>query len=124
MIKHYTDLAANERTYLAWVRTAIAMMAFGFLIEKFELFLRLISAQVHLKNHMKSSMAIEFIGLAMMVVSVIMMVGATMRYFAQRNHILREDVMDGFSGMIGFVLAMFLVIISLILIAYIWLRLF
>ena len=61
MIKHYTDLAANERTYLAWVRTAIAMMAFGFLIEKFELFLRLISAQVHLKNHMKSKEAYFFL---------------------------------------------------------------
>ena len=39
MIKRYTDHSANERTYLAWVRTAITIMAFGFLIEKFELFL-------------------------------------------------------------------------------------
>ena len=39
MINRYTDHAANERTYLAWVRTAIAVMAFGFLVEKFDLFL-------------------------------------------------------------------------------------
>ncbi len=39
MINRYTDHAANERTFLAWVRTAIAVMAFGFLIEKFDLFL-------------------------------------------------------------------------------------
>ena len=30
MIKRYSDHAANERTFLAWVRTAIAVMAFGF----------------------------------------------------------------------------------------------
>jgi len=44
MIEHYSDHAANERTFLAWVRTAIAIMAFGFLVEKFDLFLRLAGA--------------------------------------------------------------------------------
>ena len=40
MISRYSDHAANERTYLAWVRTAIAVMAFGFLVEKFDLVLK------------------------------------------------------------------------------------
>jgi putative membrane protein len=38
MIRFYTDHAANERTFLAWLRTGIAIIAFGFLIEKFNLF--------------------------------------------------------------------------------------
>ena len=38
MIRGYSDHAANERTFLAWVRTAIAVIAFGFVIEKFNLF--------------------------------------------------------------------------------------
>lgn len=38
MIRGYTDHSANERTFLAWVRTGIAVTAFGFLIEKFNLF--------------------------------------------------------------------------------------
>ena len=41
MIKNFGDHAANERTFLAWVRTAIAVMAFGYLVEKFDLFLEL-----------------------------------------------------------------------------------
>src|SRR5262245_17072078 len=41
MIKNFGDHAANERTFLAWVRTAIAVMAFGCLVEKFDLFLEL-----------------------------------------------------------------------------------
>ncbi len=39
MIHAYSDHAANERTYLAWVRTGIAVIAFGFVIEKFNLFM-------------------------------------------------------------------------------------
>jgi putative membrane protein len=38
MIRDFTSHAANERTYLAWVRTGIAVMALGFVIEKFNLF--------------------------------------------------------------------------------------
>ena len=34
MIDRYSDHAANERTFLAWVRTAIAIMAFGFLVQR------------------------------------------------------------------------------------------
>ena len=30
MIERYSDHAANERTFLAWVRTAIAIVALGF----------------------------------------------------------------------------------------------
>src|SRR5262249_19093338 len=38
MIDKYSDHAANERTFLAWVRTGIATIAFGFVVEKFNLF--------------------------------------------------------------------------------------
>ena len=40
MITDYRDHAANERTFLAWIRTGVAVIAFGFFIEKFNLFLR------------------------------------------------------------------------------------
>ncbi len=30
---------ANERTFLAWIRTSVSIMAFGFVVEKFSLFL-------------------------------------------------------------------------------------
>ena len=46
MIKRYSDHAANERTFLAWVRTAIAVMAFGFVIERFDLFLKFAAPQL------------------------------------------------------------------------------
>lgn len=46
MIRDYNAHAANERTFLAWVRTGIAVIAFGFVIEKFNLFLMTIGSGI------------------------------------------------------------------------------
>lgn len=37
------DHLANERTYLAWIRTSIGIMAFGFVVERFALFMKQMS---------------------------------------------------------------------------------
>ena len=37
------DHLANERTFLAWIRTGLGIMAFGFVVEKFSLFLKQIA---------------------------------------------------------------------------------
>jgi len=34
---------ANERTFLAWIRTSISIMAFGFVVERFALFVKQVS---------------------------------------------------------------------------------
>ena len=41
-----TDHLANERTFLAWIRTSIAIMAFGFVVVKFALFVKQIGLVV------------------------------------------------------------------------------
>ncbi len=38
-----TDHLANKRTFLAWVRTGIALMGFGFVISKFEIFIHILN---------------------------------------------------------------------------------
>ncbi len=37
------DHMANERTFLAWIRTSLGIMAFGFVVERFALFLKQIA---------------------------------------------------------------------------------
>ena len=39
MIANYTNHAANERTFLAWMRTGVAVAAFGFFIAKLDVLL-------------------------------------------------------------------------------------
>ena len=43
--KKATEHLANERTFLAWVRTSIAIISLGFVISKFGLWLRELSAR-------------------------------------------------------------------------------
>jgi len=85
MIKRYSDHAANERTFLAWVRTAIAVMAFGFLIERFDLFLRYLAPQLA-QRQVTSQFAFHgqafanWAGLAFIVLGVAMIVLAGLRF--------------------------------------------
>ncbi|GAB3414381.1 YidH family protein [Niabella aquatica] len=37
------DHLANERTFLAWIRTSIGIMGFGFIVVKFSMFIRQVS---------------------------------------------------------------------------------
>ena len=68
MIRNFGDHAANERTFLAWVRTAIAVMAFGFLVEKFDLFLEIAAPSLAGRNLSLSSQRYGNIaGLALIV---------------------------------------------------------
>jgi putative membrane protein len=81
MIKRYSDHAANERTFLAWVRTAIAVMAFGFVIERFDLFLRYAApaaAQLQIAPH--GGAFANAAGLAFIVLGIVMIALAAVRF--------------------------------------------
>ncbi len=45
-----TDALANERTFLAYARTALAFIAFGFVIARFALFTREVAIVAHLRE--------------------------------------------------------------------------
>lgn len=84
----FRDHAANERTFLAWVRTAMAVMAFGFLVERFDIFLlvagRTASSKVTHYGRHEASM----VGLALIVCGAAMIAAALYRYLRNRRAIL------------------------------------
>ena len=45
-VRNPSDHMANERTFLAWIRTSIGIMAFGFVVEKFAFFIKNLSSFV------------------------------------------------------------------------------
>jgi len=91
LIPHFTDHAANERTYLAWVRTAIAVMAFGFLLERFDLFLAFaLATGPHTAVHVNTR-ATELLGLGLILVGAWMTWLATLRYHRNKRQIADED---------------------------------
>jgi putative membrane protein len=92
MIKRYSDHAANERTFLAWVRTAIAVMAFGFVIERFDLFLQVAAPQLALKQAAPhSQMVANLAGLAFIGIGVVMIVIAGVRFVRTAKAIETEE---------------------------------
>lgn len=45
-----TDTLANERTFLAYARTALAFIGFGFVIARFSLFTREVAVVAHIRQ--------------------------------------------------------------------------
>jgi len=96
VISRYTDHAANERTYLAWVRTAIAVMAFGFLVEKFDLFLEVAAQSLSGKQPTALNQAVgDVAGLLLIVLGGAMMVVATVRFRQVAKDIDAADTRPG-----------------------------
>ena len=117
MIQGYSDYAANERTFLAWVRTGVAVIAFGFVIEKFNIFvLSLLDAASHdpmqrLQLERLSGPSTHFQGLALIVVGIVLLVVATIR-FVRTERLLAEPTARPISGTrIGVLLSAALVVI-------------
>src|SRR5512139_863959 len=84
MIPDYANMAANERTFLAWVRTGVAVVALGFVIERFNLFLLTLAAEAgdpqRTQLHRLASPAGRYGGLALVCAGVALIVVATIRF--------------------------------------------
>ncbi len=96
MIRDYTNIAANERTFLAWVRTGVAVIALGFVIERFNLFLATIANVVtgdakplHI-HHLENS-AGRYGGAALVVAGVTLIVVSTVRFIHTARLLSREE---------------------------------
>jgi uncharacterized membrane protein YidH (DUF202 family) len=78
------DHMANERTFLAWIRTSIGIMAFGFVVEKFAFFMKHLSSFLEkplAHESASSSMGYSSIfGIALVAFGALMGVLAFIRY--------------------------------------------
>jgi putative membrane protein len=119
MIKHYSDHAANERTFLAWVRTAIAVMAFGFLIERFDLFLKFATPQLAQQQFAPHAQAFANIaGLAFIGIGVAMIVIAGARFVKTAKNIDSEKEVPGLGERFDLALAVLLGLLGMSLFLY------
>lgn len=65
--KRATEYLANERTFLAWIRTSIAIISLGFVVAKFSLWLRELTAQLAPQMQASQAGASMPIGVTMIV---------------------------------------------------------
>lgn len=82
---------ANERTMLAWIRTGISLMAFGFAIARFGIFLRHTAAQTSASVPIPP-VGSSWVGAALVGVGMLVNMIATFRYGQIRAAIERGEV--------------------------------
>jgi putative membrane protein len=119
MIKRFSDHAANERTFLAWVRTAIAVMAFGFIIERFDLFLLIAAPELNTRSFAVHGQRFANIaGLVFIFVGVAMVVIAAVRFFKTAKAIDSEKEIVSGGSRLDLALAALLALLGLSLFLY------
>jgi putative membrane protein len=112
MIKNFGDHAANERRFLAWVRTAIAMMAFGFLIERFDVFLEIAAPSLAGRNvSVVGQKFANAAGLTFIVLGTVIIIIAATRFFLTARKIDSDDTHPGLGTQLDIALAVLLVLL-------------
>lgn len=87
--KRATEYLANERTFLAWIRTSIAVISFGFLITRVPEWLHPVTAPAASPSTGRVNTSFVM-GLAMMAFGAIGAILAAWRY-----HIVNRDIHEG-----------------------------
>jgi len=119
MIKSFNDHAANERTFLAWVRTAIAIMAFGFLLERFDLFLQIAAASLAQNaRHLPGTGFGREAGLVLILLGIAMTIIAAIRFVKTRAYIDSPEQHTITGARLDVALALLLAILGVALVFY------
>ncbi len=106
---------ANERTFLAWIRTAIGIMAFGFVIEKFGV--------TPLSNTTTPFQCdcVKYAGLFLVLLGAVVALLATYRFLKLQRDIMEDVFRPSFApdvmiaillGCIGLLLVVYLVAVG------------
>jgi len=111
-----SDHLANERTFLAWIRTSIGIMAFGFVVVKFSLFVKQISMILGKENVIQNRGYSAIAGIILVAVGTVTSVLSYIRY-RQTTRQLKEGYYEQSSLLITVITA-FIFLVSVLLIGY------
>ena len=117
-IRNYTDHAANERTFLAWVRTSIAIVAFGFLVERFDLILGTMSLKLKDAAGIPARQLGHVAGLTLIVLGMAMIAVAAWRFWRTAREIDDAKTYPGAGSRLDLALAMLLLLLCAGLLFY------
>lgn len=112
---------ANERTFLAWLRTAIALIGFGFAIARFGLFLRQLETSLTGENTVPDSFInSQNLGIGLVIVGVIVIGLSVWRYNKVFRQIEQADYQP--SRLMVWITAVIVMVLGLLSIPFLLLR--
>jgi putative membrane protein len=116
MIRNFTEHSANERTFLAWLRTGIAVIGFGFVVEKFNLFILAVTSTgaTEIGRAVRTDRLAgplgRYEGLALMAVGIVLIVVAGVR-FVRTTRLLEADAPQRAGAQIEVIITIVLVLL-------------
>jgi putative membrane protein len=114
--KQAAEYLANERTFLAWVRTSIAVVSLGFVVTKFSVWLRELAVRLNPNATPQRTGASLPIGVTLMALGGLFVVLAARRYWVVNRSIASGRV-SADHGLVILVTVM-VVLLSLAMIVY------
>lgn len=110
------EYQSNERTLLAWIRTGMGIMVFGFVAVKFSLFIKQLPAKYLPDSTVPSSNFSIYIGIGLLIAGTLTILLSYFRYM-QTVKLLQQGKFQYSTRLLTFI-AMTLFFMSIALIAY------
>ena len=110
------DHLANERTFLAWIRTSIAVIGLGFVVVKFSLFIKQLSAVLGETAVLPGKGYSPVIGILLVAIGGIITLLAFFRYRRIERKLLSNQYYPSFS--LSLLVTVAIVIVSVLLLLY------
>ncbi len=108
---------AAERTYLAWLRTGIALMGFGFVVARFALFLRELVASNHAVPYNATGLSLP-LGIALIVLGIAVNLISGVRHARYIRAIDRNEFRSAFGSRLAYTVGGLLALIGLAMSIY------
>jgi putative membrane protein len=90
--RHTSDHLANERTFLAWIRTSVSVIGLGFVVAKFSVWLRELSVRIDQTTPPPRQTGLSMpLGVILMLFGGLLALLAAWRYRAVKAAILKSE---------------------------------
>jgi inner membrane protein YidH len=114
---HLSDHLAAERTFLAWIRTGLALMGFGFVVARFGLFLQELQSIRPAATNDSYGLSLWF-GTALIGAGVVVDVYSSLRYARLIGHMNASGSITRKRSVTAVAIALFLAVVGVAMAIY------